>query len=277
MLDRSYHRLSHYRPERGAPAAPPVPAFTAPSRIPGITLLAVLALGALAPASSLAQGAKVSGTIARTFEIEVREGLGTQFADGYRRHLDWHTRAGDPWAWYMWRVSNGERAGLYVDGTFGHAWSDFDSAVDPPGDGADNVVNVDPFTTRAANHVWRLRPELGGLQVDPEAAPMVLRTEYRMGSGAREEFDDALRRLRGVAGDRPYAVFELVSGGEPPTYVLWVPVATWSDAGDFAERASEIMRALAARAESTRSELWQFRPDLSICRSSKSKCHGTVP
>ena len=48
---------------------------------------------------------------------------GTQFADGYRRHLDWHTRAGDPWAWYMWRVSNGERAGLYVDGTFSHAWS----------------------------------------------------------------------------------------------------------------------------------------------------------
>lgn len=273
MRDRSSRR----RAGRRLPGPPRVPAFDVSAPLIATALLLVLALGAAAPAPSLAQGAKASGTIARTFEIEVREGLGTQFADGYRRHLEWHTRAGDPWAWYMWRVSNGERAGLYVDGTFGHAWSDFDAAVDPAGDGADNVVNVDPFTTRAANHVWRLRPELGGLQVDPEAAPMVLRTEYRVGSGAREEFDDALRRLRGVAGDRPYAVFELVSGGEPPTYVVWVPVATWSDAGDFAERASEIMRALAARAESTRAELWQFRPEMSICRSSKSKCHGTVP
>lgn len=273
MQDRSYRTPSG----RGALASAPVPASFPSARTTTAVMLAWLALGAMAPARVLAQDAPARRTIARTFEIHANEGSTRQFEDGYRRHLEWHTRAGDPWAWYMWEVSDGERSGLYVDGTFGHAWSDFDAAVDPPGDGADNEVNVDPFTTRAANHVWRLRPELGGLQVDPEAAPMVLRTEYRVGSGAREEFDDALRRLRSVAGDRPYAVFELVSGGEPPTYVLWVPVATWSDAGDFAERTSDIIKLLAARAEHTRTERWLFRPDMSICRSAKSKCHATVP
>jgi hypothetical protein len=176
----------------------------------------------------------------------------------------------------MWTVTNGERAGLYLDGTFGHAWADFDAAVDPPGDRADNGANVDPFTTRGANHVWRLRPELGGLPVDPEKAPMVMRTEYRVRPGARKELDAAFRRLREVARGREYDVFELVSGGELSTYVLWVPVATWSDAGDFTGRASDVLQALAAGAESTRAELWRFRADMSICRSAQSKCHGTV-
>ncbi|HET7551402.1 MAG TPA: hypothetical protein VFK04_08925 [Gemmatimonadaceae bacterium] len=254
---------------RGSLASKSAPAFTAP------VLVAVL-LGATALATASAQDAAGRGAIARTFEINARRGRTRQFEDGYRRHLDWHTRAGDRWAWYMWTVTNGERAGLYVDGTFGHTWADFDAAVDPPGDRADNGVNVDPFTTRGPNHVWRRRPELGGLPVDLEEKTMVLRTEYHVRSGAREELDAAFRRLREVARDREYDVFELLSGGERSTYVLWVPVATWSDAGDFMDRTSDALQALAASAESTRAELWRFRADMSICRSAASKCHGTV-
>lgn len=256
--------------ERGSLASILLPTHTMP-------VLAALLLGAMVPRSIRAQNAPGSATIARTFEIDAREGRTRQFEDGYRRHLDWHTRAGDQWAWYMWKVTNGERAGLYVDGTFGHEWADFDAAVDPPGDGADNGLNVNPFVTRGANHVWRLRPDLGGLPVDPENAPMVLRTEYRIRSGARKEFDGALRRLREVAGNREYAVLELVSGGELSTYVVWVPVGSWSEAGAFTDRASDTMQALTALAESTRAELWNFRADMSICRSAESKCHGTVP
>src|SRR5438105_4346751 len=119
-----------------------------------------------------AQAAATSTAITRTFELRARPGFENQLDEGYRRHLDWHRGAGERWAWYLWEVTNGDRAGWYVDGTFGHAWADFDSSVDPPGDAANNDLNVEPFATRAANQDWRLRPELSGLAVDPEKAPL---------------------------------------------------------------------------------------------------------
>lgn len=227
-----------------------------------------------------------AGEAARTFELRPREGLARQFEDGYRRHLDWHIGAGDPWAWYMWQVTDGERAGLYVDGTFGHAWENFDAAVDPPGDAADNARNVDPFSTRPGGHAWRARPSLGGAPVGLETAPFVLRAEYRVRPGAEAAFVAALRRLRGAPGRRAYAVYELASGGGAPTYAVWTPAATWAEAGtvanlpatlaagDTARQAAYV--AMMAATERIRRELWRFRPDLSICRTPAARCHRTL-
>jgi hypothetical protein len=202
-----------------------------------------------------------------------------QFEDGYRRHLDWHVGAGDPWAWYLWQVVDGERAGLYVDGTFDRAWADFDAGVDPRGDAADNARNVDPFATRAANHAWRSRPDLGsapGSVVDLEGAAFVLRTEYRVRPGADTAFVRGVRRLRAAAGERRYVVYEMVSGGEGTTYVVWAPAATWADLGAFADRISAAAGELARTAERVRTEVWRFRPDLSICRTAAARCHRTL-
>lgn len=236
------------------------------------------ALGA-APHPGFAQSTDPGGVIARTFELRARDGLARQLDDGYRRHLEWHVGAGDRWAWYLWEITNGERAGLYVDGTFGHAWADFDAAVDPPGDGADNDVNVEPFAIRGANQVWRRRPDLeatGGRPFDLEAAPFVLHTEYRVRRGAEGTFATALRQLRATAGSHPYAVYELVSGGEQSTYAVWVATGTWAEAGAFADRTVDAAHALAGAAELVRAELWRFRPDLSICRAASARCHRTL-
>jgi hypothetical protein len=226
---------------------------------------------------TLGAGRAVSAQyVARTFELRARDGFTHQADDGYRRHLDWHAGAGDRWTWYLWEVTNGERTGLYVDGTFAHAWADFDAAVDPRGDAADNALNVDPFGTRGANQVWRLRPELGGAPVDLEIARLGLRTEYQVRADADTAFATSLERLRAIAGTRPYAVYELVSGGERPTYVVWVSAATWADAGAFTDQTAAVTRALATSAVRVRAELWRFRPDLSLCRSAEARCHGTL-
>jgi hypothetical protein len=253
---------------------------SAPRFLGGPVLALALGAAVSAPSSrAAAQSAPHDGLIARTFELRARNGLERQLDDGYRRHLGWHAGAGDRWAWYLWEVTNGERAGLYVDGTFDHAWADFDAAVDPPGDGADNDVNVEPFAVRYANQTWRRRPDLDGAadgQVrDPESAPLVLRTEYRVRPGAEPGFTGALRRFRASAGSHRFAVYELVTGGEPPIYVVWVPVKTWADAGDFTDRTAESSRALAGTAERVRAELWRFRPDMSICRDAAVRCHRT--
>jgi hypothetical protein len=113
--------------------------------------------------------------------------------------------------------------------------------------------------------------------VDHEGAPLVLRTEYRIRRGADTALAGALRRLRAADGGRAFAVYELVSGGELPTYVVWVPAATWGEVGAAAEGMAEITRTLAASAERVRTELWRFRPDLSRCRSAAARCHATLP
>jgi hypothetical protein len=236
-----------------------------------------IAVAALGVAPSLAAG---QAAVTRTFELRARDGLARQLDDGYRRHLDWHARAGDRWAWYLWQVTNGERAGLYVDGTFDHPWAEFDAAVDPPGDAADNAVNVEPFAVRGANQAWRLRRDLGpgsAAAVDPEGSAFVLRTEYVVRPGADAAFAQAARQLRAAAGERPYAVYELASGGELPTYVVWAPAATWADAGQFADRTAAATAALAAASTRVRSEVWRFRPDLSICRTPAARCYRTLP
>ena len=246
----------------------------------GPLLLTLVAALAASPFPLAAQAGSPSAGIARTFELRPRDALRMQFEDGYQRHLDWHLGAGDRWAWYLWEVTNGERSGLLVDGTFDHRWADFDAAVDPAGDAADNARNVEPFVERGAGQAWRLRPDLGppgaAASAEPEAAALVLRTEYRLRPGTDTAVTRAARVLRTAAGGRPYRVYQLVTGGELPTYVVWVPVASWADAGAFTELAADATAILAAGAEWARSELWRFRPDLSICRAAGSRCHRTL-
>lgn len=245
---------------------------TRPCR-PWPALLVIAALfGGAAGASAQA--------VARSFELRPREGLGAQFEAGYRRHLDWHLAAGDRKAWYLWEVMDGERTGLAVDGTFGHDWAAFDAAVDPAGDGADNAQNVEPFVVRGANHSWRRRPNLepasaAGAGI-PERGAYVLRTEYRVLPGGEAGFLAALGQLRSVAGGRPFAVFQLVTGGAPSTWVTWVPAATWAEAGTFSDRTAAAAAALAGAAEWARAERWRFRPDLSTCLDAATGCYRTI-
>ncbi|HEY7611508.1 MAG TPA: hypothetical protein VH764_00830 [Gemmatimonadales bacterium] len=230
----------------------------------GAALLASIALTPPAVAQAPPDAA------ARTFELRPRDGMTPQFEAGYRRHLDWHVGAGDPWAWYMWQIADGERVGLFVDGTFGHAWADFDRSVRPAEDGADNARHVEPFVIRTGAQAWAAVPGLGGGAVDPEAAPLVVRIEYRLRPGSEAGFVQSLRRLRSTPTRVP-AVFRLVSGGESPTYVLWIPASTWREVGASADVPGD-----QASATAIRRELWRFRPDLSICRRRASRCHRTL-
>ncbi|HEX6535804.1 MAG TPA: hypothetical protein VF041_14495 [Gemmatimonadaceae bacterium] len=268
-----------------------------------VALLALLALSA-APLVAQEPERPVHEGAARVFAIRPHAGMERQFEDGYRRHLDWHRQAGDPWAWYLWQVTNGERAGLYVDGTFEHRWSDFDAAVDPAGDGADNDVNVEPFAARPWNAAWRrLGATDGDFAALAERSRYLLVVEYRLRPDSAARVFDALDRARAVhpvalssgTGDPASspAWFALASGGEGPALVLVAPLPRWSgmsplapdpllvalEALEPARRdgdASRLYRAITSAATSVRSEIWRFRPDLSVCRDAATHCHATV-
>lgn len=74
-----------------------------------------------------------------------KAGREQNFEAGYKKHLLWHKANGDKWSWYGWYIVSGPRFGQFVDATFEHSWSDFDSPVKPAEDAADNELHTVPF------------------------------------------------------------------------------------------------------------------------------------
>src|SRR3712207_695819 len=101
-----------------------------------------------------------AGLAARIVVIKPKDGMQKQFEEGYKRHLEWHRRNHDPWAWYGWQVVAGSRLGYFIDGTFGHRWEDFGAPVGPAEDAADNALNVAPYGDFLSLAHYVLRPEV---------------------------------------------------------------------------------------------------------------------
>ena len=171
-------------------------------------------------------------TAAFLFEYEISPGLEAQFADGYRRHLDWHRAAGDPLSWYAWFVLTGPRAGRFVDGTFNLSFQDFDDRVDPGGDRTDGRRNVLPFARPVSRLVYRLRPELGTsiLFADSEPTAMIEAVRVEVRAGREAAFEKAFRSAisRGLA-EPAFSCYQLVSGGARPSYLLLIARESWSE------------------------------------------------
>lgn len=74
-----------------------------------------------------------------------KEGHLQNFENGYKQHLKWHKANGDKWGWYGWFIVSGSRYGQFVDETFGRTCADFDKAIKPAEDIADNRIHVFPF------------------------------------------------------------------------------------------------------------------------------------
>jgi len=70
-------------------------------------------LSIIVPAVAAAQ----SGGTAHLYAYTVKDRAA--FEAGYRQHLRWHAAHADKLAWFAWYVTNGDRAGAFVDGTFG--------------------------------------------------------------------------------------------------------------------------------------------------------------
>lgn len=85
------------------------------------------------------------GSIAQFAVWQPMPGQASNFENGYKQHLAWHKSNNDHWDWYGWYIVSGPRYGQFVDATFNHAWKDFDDAIKPSEDMADNKKNVFPF------------------------------------------------------------------------------------------------------------------------------------
>jgi hypothetical protein len=212
--------------------------------------------------------AQPNGDAAFLFAYRARPDMDAAFAQGYRRHLDWHAQRNDSLPWLAWTVIDGPGLGAFVDGTFGITFKAFDDRVDQRGDATDAARNVNAYATGVYRQVHRLRRDLGSSSRLEDRRPAAMQKVVRVivRPGSERLFEDAVKSVStGDNGRRrlDVSIYEQVSGGEAPAYVIIVQLAAWAELEDAEADASRaILRAAGSAVERAESEVWLYRPDL---------------
>lgn len=208
-------------------------------------------------------------------------GTGEALANGYRKHLDWHTANDDPILWYAWFIVEGERLGYFVDGAYDVTGAEFDARPDPAADGRDGAVTFAPFAHPENRRVYRLRPDLGTssfLEVR-EPSPLMQVVFYRVHPGRQRVFETAASSIAAAArsAEYRYTIYEMLTGATGALYAMYVPLegfASFDGPATSLELVAQLvlggtpldtaMDNLARSARETEAEVWQYRPDLSL-------------
>ena len=182
-------------------------------------------VGVLFPAVAAAQAEQV--TYARIAILRPHDGDTVDFEAGYIRHLAWHQQAKDPWVWYGWNITFGDRQRWFVYASFGHPAGDFDNPVSPADDERDNILNVTPHAQFAGNGVYEFLPRLSrGTGVPTPSARLEL-TTVDLNAGAERSFEAALAESQRAPRSETLW-YHLVAGGPVPRYVRLRPRANIS-------------------------------------------------
>jgi hypothetical protein len=162
------------------------------------------------------------GPYARIAILRPLDGQTTEFEAGYIRHLGWHRGARDPWAWYGWSVTYGERHRWFYYATFGHSAASLDSAVAPAEDERDNVLNVAPHCQWMGSAVYEYLPGLSRGTGEPQPTARVELTTVDLVPGAAKAFEAALGSGQStLQGETLW--YRMVAGGTAPRYVRLRP------------------------------------------------------
>jgi hypothetical protein len=206
------------------------------------------------------------GDAAFLFAYRAKPERDAEFAQGYRRHLDWHAANRDTLAWLAWTVVDGPSIGTFVDGAFGIPLRAFDERVDPRGDSQDAATNVTAFAVPVDRGIYRLRRDLSTAtrleRAEPAAMQRVVWLTLR--PGADSTFELAARRVAAARSQLlEYAVYERLTGGEQPAYVMIAQFAAWSDLErPGSDPARALTRAAGASISRVQVETWLYLPQL---------------
>lgn len=226
-------------------------------------LLAAALMATPATSAAAQQYAPQPGPFARIVTITPKPGAASAFDEGYARHIEWHRVQRDPWHWLGWSFVLGPRLGQFMDGTFGHAAADFDHAVDPAGDGADNAANVTPHADFTSHGVYRRLDSLSRGPVVPDTSAYLVLVTYRVAPGRAADFEAGLAKREGrVAGGGLVALtwYRLELGGTGPEYLLMLGASGWESAISALRHVDPFGRVPGAVVESVTTELLRYRP-----------------
>jgi hypothetical protein len=217
-----------------------------------------------------------------------KAGSEAAWAEGRKKHMEFHKAQKDAFGWFTWEVLNGDRAGSFLTGTFDHYWKDYDGrdAFDAL-DGADIARTTGPLTASSTTGFWihmsgasRTKP---GATVPSKYSQL---THYYVNLADVPRFEDALETAKAeldkISWPTYSSWYRLASGGDGPHYVL----ATGRDSyADFAppektliqalsesmgpRKADELMSTVRESTAKLYTEVLQYRPDLSYVPAAK--------
>ena len=186
-------------------------------------------LSAATAGNGESNGTPDHGPYARIAFLRPRDGNTVDFEAGYIRHLEWHRQAKDPFVWYGYTVSAGERQRWLVYATFGHAAASFDAAPSPAEDERDNVTNVMPHAEFAGGGFYQFVPQLstGSATGVPEPAARAELLTVDLLPGSEDAFERALRAAQ-TAANGEVLWYRMLAGGPTPRYVRLRPRRSWA-------------------------------------------------
>lgn len=206
-------------------------------------LLACLAI--VVPTVAAAQ----SGGTAHLYAYRIKDRAA--FETGYRQHLRWHARHADKLAWFAWYVTKGDRAGAFVDGTFGTTPDGLAGRPDPEGDGADFRANAGPYVSAIGDEGWELWREASRATPLEQRRPEAYLHVYAIAADDKAAFESAIaaRPLQGATWYRSL-------GGESGHYLLMVPARSPGAPPPLSLGGSQV--------RTLRAETWRYAPRLAL-------------
>jgi hypothetical protein len=249
-----------------------------------VVLLVVCAV-LVSPVSAFAQ--EKPGNVAEVVTVMAKGGAYQQLEQALKGHYQWHKSQKDNFAWFVWEVANGDHAGSFVIGTFGHHWKDLDARASfEKADEADFIANVVPTASAVVPAFYATIPEASRPTGAMEPPAMSQLTHYYVKLAGVPEFNDALKEIKSALDKANYPVhsvwYRLVSGGEGPHYVVATgrngfaefeppekSIETALTEAYGARKATSLLNAIRENTVRIYTEILQYRPDIGYIPAAK--------
>ena len=236
-------------------------------------LLTTLALIFGFSTASFGQAANIN----RVFYLTPKADMQTQFETALKQHAQWRKDNGDPWAWEVFQVINGQNMGDYIVISGGHKWSDFDDYNDFRPKGYQHfAANVAPLVESATSAISATDTTIvRGVEGEYPLRQIIY---FKLAPGKTQQFVEAVGQYHKAftEKDHPnrYAVIWNVNGGDFDV-LLSLPYENWAAfAGPdtpnmevmqavYGEEAGAIAEAFNTSITESRSIILMSRPDLS--------------
>jgi hypothetical protein len=237
-----------------------------------ISLLAILL-----PAFTIASGQEPQN-VARVVVWQPKAGVGRDFEEGYKRHLEWHRQNSDSWTWIGWTLVSGERNGYFIDGTFSHAWKDLDAPVSPSADAANNAINVFPYGDVRSASIYESVPGLTNMSAAQLAEPLLNFCTFEVQPGRAAQFELLLENaLQAASTDNAQQHMLLRPVNGTTDYLLLLPAQKPSNLAAQARFTAQLLETIVQKTQGAsvirgfRTEIARYRPEMSYRPDSNSE------
>lgn len=219
-------------------------------------------------------------SVARMVFFQAKPGAKAQMEEAIKKQMDWRRERKDDWGWLTWEYVSDEE-GRYAVATFGHAWQEFDRSKTLPlvEEGLQKDLAslcLTPVVVQYFDHLEEVSA-LGMAKETPTVAEVAV---FQVQFGKAAQFYEAIRQfhraLQKAGAPVRYEWFELLSGGEEPQFMLFLPRRNWAafdTQGGFLlkvleksvgkKKASELFTQFNATVKHCRRYAVRLRPDLS--------------